>query len=210
MIDRSLSPEADEFQKLKAVMEAIVERDVGYNDLVWVIEIQSALKNVKFFEMPPRTIRCSDGIVAEDQMRTEKEDLQRTIGEMSQVSANTDIESSLNAALEILENNPRAFSRTLVLGSDMVSDLPQSKATLEPPRIRPGTNAEGVGVVVLVTAPKSRYLQALHMTISELLTNVKCQWGTYFRNQSASSVNTLWVDAVPVSVQAPLKDLARK
>ena len=201
-IDSSLSPRSDEFRELQLVLGEAAENDVDYNDLVWLIQIGSIWEPPKLFEMPPRSpnMRRESRIAAETELKNGKADLKHAIQRMAQISGTTDMGASLDAARAILAKYANANSRNLVIGSDFINDLGHGKASVDPPPTVLKNNLYGVNVDLLVTYPKPGYLKTVLCTTSaELLQRVITVWTTYLRDDGASSVNVLWVDAVPVS-----------
>jgi hypothetical protein len=200
-IDRSRSPLDEQFRKLLVIMEAIAERDVTYNDVVWLIEIQSTLEPVQIFPMPAASSRRSDGTAAADGLRESKAALIAAIRRMSQVSDATDVRSSVEAGLDILRSHAEATVRVIVIGSDFVSDAGIGRASLIPPTARRNGYATGVNVLLLVTYPKPAYLQKIRISHSELLASIEAKWTAYFKEENASNVTVNLVDAIPLAVQ---------
>jgi hypothetical protein len=209
-VDMSLSPTEEQFHKSLAAMEQIAERDITYNDLVWLIDIQSTARPAKLFAMPASCHRRSAGTSAADNLRDAKASLIDTLRRMSQVSDNTDLKDPIETALDILRAHTRAVARNLVVGSDFLTDVGHEQVSLEPPKAVGPESAAGVTAWLLVTYPKGRYLRHLRMSQSELLATVKEKWVANFRDRGASRVNVVPVDAIPVTVRAAQGGPAKK
>lgn len=201
-IDNSLSPRSDEFRKLQVVLSEAAENDIDYNDLVWLIPIGSNQEPTMTFEMPARSsnMRRESRIAAEAELKKVKADLTHAIQRTAQTAGTTDLGASLDAAKAILVKYANANSRNLVIGSDFINDLGHGKASLDPPPTVIKTDLYGVNVSLLVTYPKPNYLRSVSCTTpAELLQHVISAWTTYLRHDGASSVNVVWVDAIPVT-----------
>jgi hypothetical protein len=201
-VDRSLSPAEEQFHKLLAVMEEIAERDVTYNDLVWLIDIQSSQRPARLFQMPARNSRRSAGASAAHGLRDSKSALISAIRDMSQVSGSTDLKDPLDAALDILRSHPHATERILLMGSDFLTDTGSRQVSLEPPKAARKGSAAGVAALLLVTYPKLQYLRGLRIAPSDLLTNIEAKWTSNLKGRGSSSVTVRLVDSVPISVRA--------
>lgn len=200
-VDRSLSPTEEQFRKSLAVMEEITERDITYNDLVWVIDIQSAAQPAKLFAMPSFNNRRSAGSLAADELRSSKAALISAINAMSQVSGRTDLRDPLESALDILRSHSGATARILVIGSDFLTDTTAGQVSVEPPKAIREESAAGIAAWLLVTYPKAPYLRRLGMSQSELLAKVEKTWATNLRERGASRVNVRPVDSIPATVR---------
>ena len=200
--DRSLSPAPEQFRKSLAVMEEITERDVTYNDLVWLIDIQSTAAPARLFAMPASSHRRSAGASAADALRDAKASLIDAIRRMSQVSGNTDLKDPLETALDILRAHSHAAARLLVMGSDFLSDTGPGQVSLEPPEAVRRGSAAGVTAWLFVTYPKEQYLRRLRMSQSDLLADVEEKWTANLRSRGSARVNVRPVDSIPVTVRA--------
>jgi hypothetical protein len=179
-------------------MEFIVANDITYNDLVWLCEIQSNLAQVKSFAMPAGTLRRSAGTAAADALRATKAALITAIHNMSQQPGDTNLQSPLEEALELVRSHPEATDRIIVLGSDFLTDLGNGKISLEPPVSVRVASAPPVKAVLLVTYPKMPYLQKIGISHSDLLSQIRMKWTEYLKKQNASSITIRLVDAIPV------------
>jgi hypothetical protein len=197
-IDRSLSPMEGQFRKLQAVMESIAANDVTYNDLVWLCEIQSSLAQVSLFAMPAGTSRRSAGTAAADALHEAKAALIAAIHNMSQLPGDTNLQSPLEEALELLRSHPEATSRIVVLGSDFLSDGGHGRISVEPPASVRVESGPAVKALLLVTYPKGSYLQRIGISHSDLLLQIQTKWTAYLKKQNSSSIMVRLVDAIPV------------
>jgi hypothetical protein len=199
-IDRSKSPDKDEFRRLQLLLEDTVDREVDYNDLVWLVEIGSVLPPTAAYQMPALTSNRRElRILAKDQMTKTKAELKQAIENMSQVTATTNLGASLDAARALLVNDKRATSRRLVIGTDFISDLGRGMVSIDPPATVLKHYTRGVNVNLIVTYPKWEYLRLVSSTPAELLEHVTRTWKPYFRDDGATSVAVTWVDAFPVT-----------
>jgi hypothetical protein len=191
----------EQFRKLLAILEAIAERDVTYNDIVWVIGIQSTLEPVQVFPMPAASSRRSGGTAAADGLRESKAALIAAIRRMSQVSRTTDLGSSVEAGLDILRSHPEATGRVIMIGSDFLTDAGVGPVSMVPPTAIRSGYATGVDALLLVTYPKLAYLKKVRISHSELLASIEAKWTAYFKEEDASNVTIRLVDTIPVAVQ---------
>ncbi len=196
-IDTSLSPTEEQFRKSLAVMEEMAEKDVTYNDLVWVIQIQSTHRPPKLFQMPPANSRRSSGTAAADGLREAKLALISAIHQMSQVSGRTDLKNPLDDALDILRSHSQATARILVMGSDFLTDTSPGHVSFEPPKATREKSAAGVAALLLVTYPKLPYLLRLRISCSDLFTSIEAKWVTDLKNRGATTVKVRPVDSIP-------------
>lgn len=202
-LDTSLSPREDEFQRLLAIAQAIVQDEVTYNDLVWLIPIQSGLGPTQAFEMPAGSARRSVRSSRAAALAEAKAALLIAIRNMKQRSGTTDLQSSVEAALDLLRSHPNATRRLMVVGSDFLTDTGNGHVAIEPPQMSRAGSAAGVNALLLFTYPKPAYLQELKMSPSALLANVESEWTAYLNKNSASAVTILPADAVPSSFGIP-------
>jgi hypothetical protein len=195
-IDRSLSPDKEQFQKLLGILVAIVEQEVSYEDAVWLIEIGGDRRPVTVFRMPGRRTRRSDPVDAEGRLRVDKTRLEEAIGGMSQVAASTNLQIPLEAALGILHSQTGASRRTLILGSDFLTDTGRDRVSAAPPAAPAGNAAAAVDALLLVMYPKPRYLELIGGTPVALFHKIEASWSNYLTGQQSGSVRVRLVDSV--------------
>jgi hypothetical protein len=201
-IDASKSPRDDQFRKLVDVMVASIDKDVAYNDLVWVIPIRSKLEPASMFAMPPGSSLRSLRSERRAALAAAKKAAISAVRGISQTSGTTDLQNPLETALKLLHSQPRAVRRVLVTGSDYVTDTGPGMLSMLPPAPSEDRPAEGVDALLLVTYPQQAYLDKLRASPGGLLKNVETKWASYFQAEGASAVTVLLVDAVAAQTVA--------
>jgi hypothetical protein len=159
-LDTSFSPQGEQFRRLQAVAEEIVKRDVGPNDLVFLIQIQSSFDFTEPFQMPAGTTLASKERAADQALSDAKAEVLAAIHRTKQNAGTTDLKSTLEVALDLLRQQPHAKQRLLVMGTDFLSD--RGSVNPNPPMSR--CRAAGVDTLLLVTYPKPKYLRAARLT----------------------------------------------
>jgi hypothetical protein len=151
--------------------------------------------------MPAGSSRRSNRRAAQAGLLEAKSALLSAIHQLSQLPGNTDLESPLDAALNILRSHPQATSRMLIMGSDFLKDTGRGQVSMDPPATVHDRTAAGVVVLLLVTYPKPEYLSILRVSYSHLYENIQTKWTTFLKHKNASAVTVRLVDAVPVTVR---------
>ena len=116
---------------------------------------------------------------------------------MKQDSRSSDLESSLDVALDLLRGQPRATKRVLIMGTDYLTDHGSANPNPPPSPIR----AAGVDALLLVAYPKPEYLRALRLGASSLLRIVETKWAAHFEDGGAHSVSVHLIDTAYASTQ---------
>jgi len=196
-LDLSLSLQAEQYRRLQVWAEQLVSRDVGPNDLVFLIPIRSGFESTLPFQMPAGSTLSAKKPAAAQALLEAKTEVIATIHGMKQNSGATDLKSTLEVAFDLMRQYPKATRRILIVGSDFLNDSGLISPT--PPAPRGG--AAGVETLLLVTYPKPKYLQRARLTASGLLENVETNWAAYFRNSGVQSVSVRLVDAAYAGVE---------
>lgn len=194
-LDSSLSLQPEQFRRLQTVTEEIVRRDVAPNDLVFLVQIQSGFGSTQPFQMPLGTTLASRKPEAANALANVKGEVIAAIARMTQDSHTTDLQSSLDVALDLLRDQPRATKRVLVMGTDYLTD--HGSANPNPPASP--IRAAGVDALLLVAYPKPEYLRALRLGASGLLRIVETKWAAHFDDGGAHSVSVRLVDTAYAS-----------
>jgi len=154
---------------------------------------------MKPFPMPAAGLYHADRTAATLALRTTKSALVAAIGQLSQASGSTDTRSPIGAALNVLHSHPNATARTLVIGSDFLTDTGRGHVSTDPPEF---LSAEGINALLLFTYPKPEYLGGASLSPSTLYDSIQRKWTSYLKKIGASAVVLRPVDAVPVAVTA--------
>ena len=196
-LDSSLSLQPEQFRRLQTVAEEIVRRDVAPNDLIFLVPIRSRFGSTQPFQMPVGTTLASRKLEAVRALANARSEVVAAIARMKQDSRSTDLESSLDVALDLLRNQPRATKRVLIMGTDYLTD--HGSANPNPPASP--IQATGVDALLLVAYPKPEYLRALRLGPSSLLRIVETKWAAHFKDGGAHSVSVRLVDTAYASTQ---------
>lgn len=119
------------------------------------------------------------------------------IARMKQDSRTTDLQSTLDVALDLLRDQPGATKRVLIMGTDYLTD--HGSANPNPPTSP--IRAAGVDALLLVAYPKPECLRGLRLGASSLLRIVETKWAAHFEDGGAHSVSVHLVDAAYASTQ---------
>lgn len=195
-VDISRSPLPGQFEEFKEALVASVEKDVSYDDAIWVIMIGDGSAPVSKYLMPSGARRPIPSDVAEagNRLRLAKEPLLKQIRELRQHASRTTMATPIEEALTIL-NSAKNRSRYLVIGSDFIEDSERGAIGVEAP-LSTGSRAQGVHVWLVLTYPGDDYLQRLRLSRSGLVSEVGQKWRSYFESLGASSISVSIADSI--------------
>lgn len=199
-LDTSKSPLPYEFNTLKGLVRGTVAEDVDSNDLIWVVRIEDQLSQAKLFSMPPRGYTRLERQRSADQLREAKGELVRHVEALQQMAGKTDLKNAIELALNILNDQPAAKRKVLIIVSDFVQDSGK-RVTSAPPDPAEGLSAKDVEVALLLLYPKNEYLRTLGISANELHKSVSEEWTAYFNRLGARKSVASLADAVPFAQQ---------
>jgi hypothetical protein len=201
-VDTSRSPREDEFARLKGLIRDTVDREVDFNDLVWVIPIGGGFTTSEPIQMPPRGRTRSEERDSIGHLKKQKDALIAEIDGLQQVAGNTDLKDPVELALSILKSQ-NTGRKILMIGSDFIQD--GARITPAAPPIGKSLSAKDVKVALLLTYPSPAYLNALRLSPNELRDIVTQKWGGYFASLGAANVALGLVDALPGAQQGNVR-----
>jgi hypothetical protein len=197
-IDSSRSVRPDQFVRMRQILQRLVETAVSYNDLVWLIEIRDYTRSARLYDMPRKVMDRTRAVAVDSGLRQRKSALVDAVSRLQQRAGSTDLSEPVSFALTLLATKPTAVLKTIVIGSDFVSDTGRL-TTPFPPASLGAASAAGMRVALVVTEPKDEYLQKLKLSGMGLFAIVKERWVAHFITIGAARVTAQPADAVPVS-----------
>lgn len=197
-LDNSQSLSRDQFLKCKKILQDIIARKAGPNDLLWLLDVAATAPTVSSFPVPAVTTR-SEVEIWPGAVEAAKTNAATAIGDLRQTTGITDLDEPIIHALDILASHPRAIQRSLVIASDFVRDAPGAAPSPRAPDPLGDVSASGIHVYLAVAQPTENYLHRLRMSGSDVYREVKTSWSRYFSRLNASSVAIQPVDAYGLS-----------
>lgn len=197
-IDTSLSVDPEQFAKTLRALTHILHTRVKANDLVWLILVKGDASTSALFEIPSVPHRRSSASIPLQPARGAEGILAAAIGALHQSAVFTDLADPLALGLNLLRTQNGGARKTLLIGSDFISDEGPGTISAHPPTSALHASAEGIAIEMLLACPTSKYLRRLQLTPAQIFEAVNTEWVKYFQHLGARSTSVRLVDAVPV------------